>query len=228
MTISNLGSNPFYKFKPCSINSILRRINPFIFLLRYKNGLTSYDEKRSFLVGELTPKVGKEKIYMIPPSNRWMDLVLSENLNLILKDKIRSTLDKSNILLDEILSNQDNFPDSPPGLIHVSPVLSGLRNIRDRLISTTNMHLDNPLLHVKETLNCVFSYENDLFTNREGNSKAKRYHNFNKLALAFSAKLRSLVKEDVPMSVFTKSFGSIFSMAQVRTKEIKYRSKFRD
>lgn len=165
---------------------------------------------------------------MIPPSNRTLDVVLSDTLNLILKEKINNTLTKSNLLLDDILCQQERFPeDYPSHLIPVDPVLTGLEQIRKRLTSVISMHLDNPLLHVQETMNIVFSYENDLFTNREGSSKAKRFHNFNKLALAFSSKLKRLA-EPPRMANFTSLFGNIFSLAQVRSKEIKYRSKYRD
>lgn len=150
-------------------------------------------------------------------------------LEAVLKKKIDKTLDTSISMIDSILEDENNFSphDFPNDLMFINPILIGLKNIRTRLTELVNQHFDNPYDRVKTTLDVTLSYENDLFSNREGSSKAKRYHQFNRLSEQVTAQIGKSFRPDVRIIDFkpTAAFGNLFKMALLRTKEIKLRTK---
>lgn len=216
--------NPFGRFRFQTKASVLKRIYSYIFLLRLKAQTATYDEMRAFYATAL----GSDNGVMIPPSTKGIYSEIIDKLDLLLKVKVNTAVDESLKLLETLSEDQRiQQVEMPSGLEFVSPILTGLANIRTRLLAITNQHLNDPYLRVQLTLECVMAYENDLFKNREGSSKTKRYHMFNKLANALFAKIHSVGSDANPtIATISGLFGNFVALAHLRVNTQDFLGKF--
>jgi hypothetical protein len=170
--------NPYGRFKPQGGPRILKRLIPFKTLLRLRSDLLTFDELRNFLVTSIG-SVTKQK-FEIQIGNRHKDMMSVLNKSII--DLLKVLTDKASVKADKIIKSSFRDDELKSFFLDVDPILTGLDNIKSRLLKALNINLNFPVINIGETLDVILSYDNDLFSNREGSSKAKRRNEFNRFA----------------------------------------------
>jgi len=180
---------PFFKLRVTGLKSILKRLLPFLFLMRYRTNTCTYDELREFLSKSLVSKSNSNFEYPIPSQEQLLIDVIDTRLKIVFEKLLsRASSQAENIIKTFSVKIDDVTYISS----YKDPVHLGLINIRQKLIRVVNENIYEPRKNIKGILDSLLSYDNDLFTNREGSSKTKRRHSFNKLARLLSKGLSDL------------------------------------
>jgi len=184
----------------------------------------SYEEMRTYFCSCLKSNIGRFKDrpafeISVPCSLPPLKVLIRDEIFSVLKELLTKTGEKA----DKVIKTLE--PDRSGLFPKEDPLYKGYLALRLRLEDMILDYFDNPDLHIERVLENVLSFDNDIFTNREGSSPTKKRNNFNRLARLVEGNLkRSPSKFDQPVNLgfdVDLDFGSSFLFKAKLTAQIK-------
>jgi hypothetical protein len=165
------------RFKPTSINSLKRRTQDFNFFLRYSQDKLTYEELRCFICNVINSKNEDAKDFWVPVKVAGIKTIINTAIQESVKILIyNNTKNQFGQFIKELKTkDKDNLLKWKSYHPYMLPYL-GSQDKWQAIMSSTLMGRAEP----SQVFDQIMSFENDLFQNREGSSKTKRFVNFNR------------------------------------------------